>query len=143
MSGVNEDDRVSTTAEELWLKVLKDCDNETVHHAFIDFCTATRQLPLAGEKYRTYREQKGNTPLIDRCMKKIVLSAQVSYLPDGQKTRTAQRGPFSRLLTAVLFLMSGFIIVALWVSFPGVRIAIFICAAILLAGGLYQIRRKR
>ena len=143
MSAVNEDDRARTTAEELWRTVLKDFDNETVHHAFIDFCTATRQLPLAGAKYRTYREQKGNTPLINRCMKKIVLSAQVSYLPDGQKARAAQRGPFSRLLTAVLFLMSGFIIVAFWVSFPDARAGIFICTAMLLAVGVYQIRRKR
>ena len=143
MSTVHEDNRVGTAAEKLWLKVLKDFDNETAHHAFIDFCTATRQLPLAGEKYRTYREQKGESPLIDRCMKRIVLSAQVSYLSDGQKARAAQHSPFTRLLTAVLFLLSGVIIAGLFVSFPDARVSIFMGAAMLVAVGVYQIRRKR
>jgi hypothetical protein len=75
-------------------------------------------------------------------MKKIVLSAHVYYLPDGQKARATQRGPFSRLFTAVLFLLSGFIVVALWVSFPDIRIGILICVAIVLAGGVYRLKRK-
>jgi len=142
MSTVNEDDRVRKVAEERWLKVLEDFDNETVHTAFIDYCIATRQLPLAGEKYRTCREHKGNTPIIDTCMKKIVLSTQVYYLPDRKKERAAQRGPFSRLFAALLFLLSGFIAVALWIAFPAVRIVLLICVAMLLAGGMYQLRRK-
>ena len=48
MSTVNEDGRVRKVAEELWFKVLEDFDSETVHNAFIDYCIATRQLPLAG-----------------------------------------------------------------------------------------------
>ena len=142
MDTVDENDRVSNAAEELWLTVVKDFDNEAVHHAFIDYCIATRQLPLAGAKYRTYRDHEGNTPLIDTCMKKIVFSAQVSYLPDGHKARATQRGPFTRLFTALLFLMSGCITVALWISFPDLRIVILICAAIVLAGGIYQLKRK-
>lgn len=142
MGTVNEDDRASNAAEELWLKVLKDCDNETVHHAFIDYCIATRQLPLAGAKYKMYREEKGNTLLIDTCMNKIVLSAQVAYLPKGQKARATQRGPFARLFTTALFLMSGCIIVALWLSFPDLRTGMLICGALVLAGGVYRLKRK-
>jgi hypothetical protein len=142
MDTVDENDRVRNAAEALWLKVVKDFDNEAVHHAFIDYCIATRQLPLAGAKYRTYRDHEGNTPLIDTCMKKIVLSAQVSYLPDGHNARATQRGPFTRFFTALLFLMSGCIIVALWISFPNVRIGVLIGVAIVLAGGVYQLKRK-
>jgi hypothetical protein len=142
MGMVDEGDLISNAAEELWLKVVKDFDNETVHNAFIDYCTATRQLPLAGAKYKTYRDHKGNTPLIDACIKKIVLSAQVSYLPDGHKTRATQSGPFSRLFTALVFLMSGCIIVVLWIAYPNVRIVILISVAMVLVGGVYQLKRK-
>jgi hypothetical protein len=142
MSTVNEDDRVRNVAEGLWLKVLKDFDNETVHTVFIDYCIATHQLPRAGANYRTYREQKGNTLLIDTCMKKIVLSAQVSYLPDRKKGGGAQRSPFSRLFAAALFLMSGCIAVALWIAFPALRIVLLMGVAIVLAGGMYQLKRK-
>ena len=45
-------------AEELWLKILSDFDNETLHQKFIEYCTTTHQLPLAGEKYKAYREKK-------------------------------------------------------------------------------------
>jgi hypothetical protein len=121
MSTVNEDDRVRNVAEGLWLKVLKDFDNETVHTVFIDYCIATHQLPRAGANYRTYREQKGNTLLIDTCMKKIVLSA---------------------LFAAALFLMSGCIAVALWIAFPALRIVLLMGVAIVLAGGMYQLKRK-
>jgi hypothetical protein len=142
MSTVNEDDRARNVAEELWLKVLKDFDNETVHHTFIDYCIATRQLPLAGANYRTYREQKGNTLLIDTCMKKIVLSAQLYYLPDRKKERAPHRSSFSRLFAAALFIMAGFIVVALWISFPDLRIVLLVCIAIALACGMYQLKRK-
>jgi len=142
MSTVNEDGRVRKVAEELWFKVLEDFDSETVHNAFIDYCIATRQLPLAGEKYRTCREQKGNTLLIDACIKRIVLSAQVYYLPDRKKERVAQRSPFPRLFAALLFLLSGFIAVALWIIFPDLRIVVLICVAMVLAGGIYQIKMK-
>jgi hypothetical protein len=107
-----------------------------------DYCIATRQLPLAGEKYRTCREHTGNTLLIDTCIKRIVLSAQVYYLPDRRKERAAQRSPFLRLFAAALFLLSGFIAVALWISFPDLRIVILICVAMVLAGGIYQFKRR-
>jgi glucan phosphoethanolaminetransferase (alkaline phosphatase superfamily) len=75
-------------------------------------------------------------------MKKIVLSAQVYYLPDRKKEKDAHHGPFSRLFAAALFLMAGFIVVALWISFPDVRIVLLMCVAIVLACGMYQIKRK-
>jgi hypothetical protein len=142
MGTVNGDDRVRKVAAELWLKVLEDFDNEKVHNAFIDYCIATRQLPLAGEKYRTCREQKGSTLLIDTCIKRLVLSAQVYYLPDRKKERAAKGSPFSRLFAALLFLLSGFIAVALWISLPNLRIVTLICVAMVLAGGMYQLKRK-
>jgi len=142
MSPVLEGDRVRKAAEELWGTVLEDFDNETVHNAFIEYCIATRQLSLAGEKYRTCREQKGNTLFIDTCIKRIVLSAQAYYLPDRKKERAAKRSSFSRLFAALLFLLSGFITVALWISFPDLRIVILIGVAMVLAGGLVQLKRR-
>jgi len=138
----NHEYRKGNTAEDLWCRVLKDFENEKVHSAFIDYCVATGQLPLAGEKYRSCREERGNTPLIDRCIKRIVLSAQVCYLPDQAKERAAQRGPLSRLFAAFFFLLSGFIAVALFIAYPAARIALFIGGATVLACVLYRMMRK-
>jgi len=71
-----------------------------------------------------------------------VLSAQVYYLPDRKKERVAQRSHFPRLFAAILFLLSGFIAVALWILFPDLRIVVLICVAMVLAGGIYQIKMK-
>ena len=69
-------------AEELWLKVLSDFDNETLHQKFIEYCATTDQLPLAGENYKAYRDEKEDSPIIEKYIKRIVISAQLHHLPD-------------------------------------------------------------
>ena len=129
-------------AEELWLKILSDFDNETLHQKFIDYCTTTYQLPLAGEKYKAYREEKGDTPLIERCMKRIVVSAQYQYLPDREERSAVQKGSSFRLLTSLLLLVTGFILILLWIVFPALRIFLLMILAVFLGYAVYRIKRQ-
>lgn len=139
MNEFNQSDSARHAAEELWLKVLSDFDNEGLHQKFIDYCATTHQLPLAGEKYKTYREEKGDSPTIDRCMKKIVLSAQFQYFPNREKERSAtQRGLASRLLTSALLLITGFIVILLWMSFPHLRAFLLMILVIFLGYQIYK-----
>ena len=129
-------------AEDLWIKVLNDFNNETMHQQFIDFCTTTHQLPLAGEKYKAYREEKGDTPLIEKYMKRIVISAQYHYLPDREGRSATQKGSYSRLLTSMILLVTGVILILLWVSFPAIRIFLLMILVILLGYIVYRVKGK-
>ena len=130
-------------AEELWLKILSDFDNETLHQKFIDYCTTTYQLPLAGEKYKAYREEKGGSPLVEKCMKRIVISAQFQYLPDREKGETpAKKGLASRLFTSGLLLTVGSALITLWISFPAIRIFLLMILAVLLGYAVYRAKGK-
>ena len=130
-------------AEELWLKILSDFDNETLHQKFIDYCTTTYQLPLAGEKYKAYREGKGGSPLVEKCMKRIVISAQFQYLPDREKGETpAKKGLASRLFTSALLLTVGSALITLWISFPAIRIFLLMILAVLLGYAVYRAKGK-
>ena len=139
MSELKEIDAAKRVAEELWLKVLSDFDNETLHQKFIGYCTTTHQLPLAGEKYKSYREEKGDSPIIDKCMKKIQINAQFQYLPDrGKEKDAAQKGGLSRLLTSALLLMAGFVLIVSWFSFPALRVFLLMIVVILMGYKLYS-----
>ena len=130
-------------AEELWLKILSDFDNETVHQKFIDYCTTTHQLPFAGEKYKAYREEKGDSELVEKCMKRIVISAQFQYLPDREKGETpAKKGLASRLVTSALLLLVGSALITLWISFPDIRIYLLMILAVLLGYAVYGAKGK-
>ena len=130
-------------AEELWLKILSDFDNETLHQKFIEYCTTTYQLPLAGEKYKAYREEKGDSPLVEKCMKRIVISAQFQYLPDREKGETpAKKGLASRLFTSALLLTVGSALITLWISFPALRIFLLMILAVFLGYAVYRAKGK-
>lgn len=130
-------------AEELWRKVLSDFDNETLHQKFIEYCTTTYQLPLAGEKYKAYREEKGDSPLVEKCMKRIVISTQFQYLPDREKGETpAKKGLTSRLFTSALLLSVGSALITLWISFPAIRIFLLMILAVLLGYAVYRAKGK-
>ena len=130
-------------AEELWLKILSDFDNETLHQKFIEYCTTTYQLPLAGEKYKTYREERGDSPLIEKCMKRIVVSTQFQYLPDRERGESpAKKGLASRLFTSALLLSVGSALITLWISFPALGIFLLMILAVLLGYAVYRVRGK-
>lgn len=129
-------------AEELWLKVLNDFDNEVLHQKFIDYCTTTHQLPLAGEKYKAYREEKVDSPLIDKYMKKIVISTQFQYLPNREERSTTKKGLSSRLFTSALLLSAGSSLILLWISFPVLRTFILMILVIFLGYAVYRVKRK-
>ena len=130
-------------AEELWLKILSDFDNETLHQKFIEYCTTTYQLPLAGEKYKTYREERGDSPLIEKCMKRIVVSTQFQYLPDRERGESpAKKGLASRLFTSALLLSVGSALITLWISFPAIRIFLLMILAIFLGYAVYRAKGK-
>ena len=142
MDELGRDSGAKKAAEELWLKVLSDFDNETMHQKFIDYCTATQQLPFAGEKYKVYREEKGNSPLVEKCMKKIVISAQYQYLPDKEGGGALQKGRSSRLLTSLMLMIIGFISILLWISLPALRIFLLIILAFFLGYVIYGAKGK-
>jgi len=131
MNGDGGADTVKQVAEKLWLSVVSDFDNESVHNTFIQYCTATQQLALAGEKYKSHRDQNGDTPLIDNCMKKVVLNDQVQCLLDRDRERAAGKGPLSRLFVCLLFLMGGLALVVFWISYPALRLLLLVGVAIL------------
>jgi hypothetical protein len=139
MSELETIDSAKRAVEELWLKVLSDFDNETLHQKFIGYCTTTHQLPLAGEKYKSYREEKGDSPIIDKSMKKIQINAQFQYLPDrGKEKDAAQKGRLSRLLTSALLLMAGFVLIVSWFSFPALRVFLLMIVLILVGYKIYS-----
>ena len=138
-----ESNGAKKAAEELWLKILSDFDNETLHQKFIEYCTTTYQLPLAGEKYKAYREEKGDSELLEKCMKRIVISAQFQYLPDREKGETpAKKGLASRLFTSALLLSVGSALITLWISFPAIRIFLLMILAVLLGYAVYRAKGK-
>lgn len=139
MSKPEEMDAAKRAAEDLWLNILSDFDDETLHQKFIGYCTTTHQLPLAGEKYRSYREEKGDSPIVDKCIKKILMNAQFQYLPDRGKGKAGvQKGTFSRLLTTALLLMTGFVLIVSWFSFPTLRIFLVMIVLILVSYKIYS-----
>ena len=143
MNSDDKGDNVKQVAEQLWRSVLSDFENEAVHNTFIQYCSATQQLSFAGEKYKSYREVKGDSPLIESCMKKIVVHAQSHCLPDNQRDRTFARGPVPRLIVCLFFLMVGFFMVFVWISYPALRF-IFLLAVIILGGVmLYRFKGKK
>ena len=142
MKSDDKGDNVKQVAEQLWLSVLSDFENEAVHNTFIQYCSATQQLSLAGEKYKSYREEKGELPLIESCMKKIVIHAQSHCLPDSHKERSFARGPVPRFIVCLFFLMVGFFLVFVWISYPALRF-VFLLAVIILGGVMfYRLKRK-
>jgi hypothetical protein len=133
-------DTVKQVAEQLWLSVVSDFENEAVHNTFIEYCSATQQLSLAGEKYKSYRDEKGDSPLIESCMKKIVIHAQSRCLPDSQQDRIFARGPVPRLIGSLFFLIVGFFLIFCWISYPALR---SVCLFVLMVlGGILYYRRK-
>jgi hypothetical protein len=143
MNGDGGGNTVKQVAEKLWLSVVSDFDNESVHNTFIEYCTATQQLPLAGEKYKSYRELKGDTPLIENCMKKVVINAQLQCLPDRDRERGAGRRPLSRLLVSLPFLIAGLVLAVFWISYPALRLISLVCAAILGGFIFYRFKERR
>lgn len=142
MHSDDKGDTVKQVAEQLWLSVLSDFENEAVHNTFIEYCSATQQLSLAGEKYKSYKEEKGDSPLIESCMKKIVIYAQRHCLPDTHKDRAFIRGPVPRFIVCLFFLLVGFSLVLFWISYPALRF-VFLLALIILGGFLlYRFKRK-
>ena len=142
MNSDDKGDNVKQVAEQLWLSVLSDFDNEAVHNTFIQYCSATQQLSLAGERYKSYREEKGDSPLIESCMKKIVIHAQSHGLPDSHKDPTAERGQLPRLLVSLVFLMAGFLLVFVWISYPGLKLVILMIGILLGGFLLYRLKGK-
>ena len=142
---VNSDDKgnnVQQVAEQLWRSVLSDFENEAVHNTFIEYCSATQQLSLAGEKYKSYREKKGDSPLIESCMKKIVIHAQSHCLPDSYRDHVFARRTVPRFIVCLFFLLVGFSLVFVWISYPALRFVFFL-ALIILGGFLfYRFKRK-
>ena len=136
MNSDDKGDTVKQVAEQLWLSVLSDFENEAVHNSFIEYCSATQQLSLAGEKYKSYREEKGDSPLIEGCMKKIVIYAQSHCLPDTYKDHAFTRGPVPRFIACLFFLLVGFFLVFVWISYPALRF-VFLLALIILGGFLF------
>jgi hypothetical protein len=136
MNSNDKGDTVKQVAEQLWLSVIRDFENEAVHNTFIQYCSATQQLSLAGDKYKSYREEKGDSPLIESCMKKIVIHAQSHCLPDSHKDRAFARGAIPRIIVCLLFLMVGFSLVVAWISYPSLRF-VFLLAAMILGGFLF------
>jgi len=143
MNGDDKGDNVKQVAEKLWLSVLSDFENEAVHNTFIQYCSATQQLSLAGEKYKSYREEKGDSPLIESCMKKIVVHAQSHCLPDSHKDGAFARGPIPRLIVCLFFLMAGFFLVFVWIAYPALRFVFFLALTILGVVLYYRFKRKR
>ena len=143
MNGDDKGDNVKQVAEQLWLSVLSDFENEAVHNTFIQYCSATQQLSLAGEKYKSYREEKGDSPLIESCMKKIVVHAQSHCLPDSHKDGAFARGPIPRLIVCLFFLMAGFFLVFVWIAYPALRFVFFLALTILGVVLYYRFKRKR
>ena len=143
MNGEGGGDTVKQVAEKLWLSVVSDFENESVHNTFIQYCTATQQLSLAGEKYKGYRELKGDTPLIENCMKKVVINTQLQCLPDRDRERAADRSPLSRLIVSLLFLTAGLVLVVFWISYPALRLVSLVCAAILGGFIFYRFKGRR
>ena len=142
MSVSQERDSAEQAAKELWRTVTDDFENKTLHQKFIDFCTTTQQLPFAGEQYRAYREKNGESPLIDECMKKILVSAQLQYLPHRGSEKSGTRSPLSRLFSSTLLLLTGFLLIFLWISFPSVRVFIFVGGVILVGYLFYRAKTK-
>ncbi|KPJ60991.1 MAG: hypothetical protein AMJ42_01250, partial [Deltaproteobacteria bacterium DG_8] len=71
------------------------------------------------------------------------LSAQFQYLPHREKERSAtEKGLVSRLLTSILLLITGFILILLWISFPALRIFLLIIFVILLFYAIYRAKGK-
>lgn len=139
MSNLEGIDAAKQAAEELWLNVLSHFDDETLHQKFVGYCTITHQLPLAAEKYKSYREENGDSPIVDRYMKAILMNAQFQYLPDRVKeTPSEQKGALSRLLTSALLLASGFVLIVCWFSFPALRIFLVMMLVIFVG---YKIQR--
>ena len=139
MNKPEEMDAAKRAAEELWLNILSDFNDEALHQKFIGYCTTTHQLPLAGEKYKSYREERGDSPIVDKCMRKILMNAQFQYLPDKGKERAAvQKGTFSRLLTSALLLTTGFVLIISWFSFPALRIFLVMIVLFLLSYTIYS-----
>ena len=137
-----EADAVKQVAEKLWLSVLGDFDNEAAHNTFIQYCAATQQLSLAGEKYKNYKEQKGDSPLVENCMQKLLVHAQAHCLPE--KGRVGAAGsPLPRFLVSILFLIAGFILVVFWISYPSFRTILLVCMAITAGFLLYRFKRNR
>ena len=139
MSNLEGIDAAKQAAEELWLNVLSHFDDETLHQKFVGYCTTTHQLPLAAEKYKSYREENGDSLIVDRYMKAILMNAQFQYLPDRVKeTPSEQKGALSRLLTSALLLVSGFVLIVYWFSFPALRIFLVMMLVIFVG---YKIQR--
>jgi hypothetical protein len=75
-------------------------------------------------------------------MKKIVISAQYQYLPDREAGTITAKGASSRLLTSVLLLVTGFILIFLWLSFPVLRVFLLVIVIILLVYAIYKAKGK-
>jgi hypothetical protein len=143
MSTFEESGSAKQAAEELWLKVLSDFDNEPLHQKFIDYCATTNQLPLAGKKYKTWKDEKGDSPLIDKCVKRIVVNAQLRYLPDREKGGSApQKSLSARLFTTMLLLGIGSTLIVVWISIPFLRSFILILIALVLGYVFFKAKRK-
>ncbi len=143
MNGFEESGSAKQAAEELWLKVLSDFDNEPLHQNFIDYCATTNQLPLAGQKYKAWKDEKGDSPLIDKCVKRIVVNAQLRYLPDREKGGSApKKSLVARLFTTMLLLGIGSTLIVVWISIPFLRSFILMLIALVLGYVFFKAKRK-
>ena len=137
-----EHDSAKRAAEEMWESVTNDFQNRELHQKFIDFCTTTQQLPFAGEKYKIYRKENGESPIIDECMKKILVSAQLKYLPTREGEGSETKSPFSRLFSSMLLLLAGFVLIFLWISFPAARVFILVGGVMLVGYAIYRVKKR-
>ena len=142
MGSNDKADNVKQVAEQLWLSVLTDFENEAVHNTFIEYCAATQQLSLAGEMYKRYREEKGDSPLMESCLKKIVIHVQSHCLPKSHEDHAFAGRPAPRFIVCLFFLLVGFSLVFVLISYPALRF-VFLLALIVLGGFLfYRFKRK-
>ena len=141
MDTCSESDTAKQAAEELWLNILSDFNNELLHQKFVNYCATAHQLPLAGMKYKAYREEKGDSALIEKYMKKILVNAQLRYLPDRERGGSAPTKSFSsRMFTAFLLLLTGLILILLLFTFPFLKSFILMFLALFL---LYLFAKKK
>ena len=91
---VNEDDRVRGVAEERWLEVVEDFNNETVHNAFVEYCIATRQLPLAGRVPEPVANKRG-TPSSSIHVLKELCSVHKSTTFPTEKGKSCKTQPLA------------------------------------------------
>ena len=127
--------------ESLWVKLKLDFDNEELHQQFTDYCSSHNLLHLAAKKYRTYKDEKGPSSLLDKYLQQITLLAQYKLSPEGKDPQKESPGLMARLLTGPNFLLlfGTFEIIYCIIS-PRTTLHLLLGLIALLFSGLWSIR---